>query len=218
MKLLLTSGGNTNKSIENSFIKLLGKSPQKSKLAFIPTAANVEKENKTWLINDINNFKKIGFSCFDIVDTAAVPKDIWLPRLDRADVLIIGGGVVYYLLEQIKKSGLEKILPEFLKTKVYVGISAGSMVMAKNISLSSLDILYFEKTKKIKNSNGLGYIDFEIRPHLNSKWYPKLKFDYLSKLAKQTPHCFYALDDNSAIEVIDKKISIISEGKWKKFN
>jgi len=218
MKLLLTSSGITNKSIEKALSKLLGKSFKNATLAFVPTAANVEKGDKSWLIKDVENFRKLAFSSFDIVDISAVQKDIWLPSFENADVLVFGGGNVNYLLKWMKKSGLEKILPKLLGTKVYVGISAGSMIAAKTISFSKSNILYYEKTGRLDRTKGLGFVGFEIRPHLNSKWFPKVRLPYLEKLAKETPNTFYAIDDNTAIQVIDNKISVVSEGEWKKFN
>jgi len=218
MKLLLTSSGNTNKSIEKELLKLLGRPFNKSNLTFIPTAANVEEGDKTWLVDDMNNFRKLNFASFDIIDISAVSKSIWLPSFEKADILVFGGGNVYHLLKWIKKSGLEILLPELLKTKVYVGISAGSMVTAKSISLTSSDILYYEETGKPKNTKGLGLVDFEIRPHLNSTWFPRVRLEFLEKLAKETPNTFYAIDDDTAIKIVDSKISIVSEGKWRKFN
>lgn len=120
MKLLLTSSGKTNKSIGKALLDLLGKPFEKTNLTFIPTAANVEQGDKMWLVDDMNNFRKMNFASFDIVDISAVSKDIWFPSFNKADVLVFGGGDTYYLLSWIKKSGLEKILPELLKTKVYV--------------------------------------------------------------------------------------------------
>ncbi len=218
MKLLLTSSGITNKSIERALLDLLGKPFEKANLTFIPTAANVEKGDKAWLVNDINNFRKLGFASLEITDISAVPKDIWLPSFEKADVLVFGGGNVYYLLECIRRIGLDKLLLNFLETKVYVGISAGSMVTAKNISLSTAGVLYYEQTGGFKNKKGLGLVDFELRPHLNSKWFPKVRLPYLKKLAEKIPYSFYAIDDKTAIKIVDDKISIVSEGEWKKFN
>lgn len=218
MKLLLTSSGNTNKSIENAILDLLGKPFQKAKLVFIPTAANPEEGDKSWLVDDMNNFKKLNFSRFDVVDISAVPKSIWHPIFKKADIFVFGGGDTIYLRESIRKSGLEIILPELLKTKIYVGISAGSMVTAKNISLSTAGILYYEKYGKFKNRKGVGLVDFELRPHLNSKWFPKVKLPYLKELAGKASYTLYAIDDDTAIKVVDDKASIVSEGEWKKFN
>lgn len=217
MKLLLTSSGITNKSIEIALLELLGKPFKKSHLTFISTAANIEKGDKTWLFDDMNNFRKLGFASLDFIDISAVPRSIWYPSFEKADILVFGGGNVNYLLKWINKSGLKEYLPKLLETKVYVGISAGSMVTAKNVSLSSSGILYYEKIGNFENTKGLGFIEFEIRPHLNSKWFPKVNLEYLEKLAKVTSNTFYAIDDNTAIQVVDNKISIISEGKWKEF-
>ncbi|OGH48363.1 MAG: hypothetical protein A3G66_04010 [Candidatus Levybacteria bacterium RIFCSPLOWO2_12_FULL_39_17] len=118
MKLLLTSSGKTNKSIESALLELLGKPFEKANLIFVPTAANAEQGDKSWLVDDMNNFRKMNFASFDIVDISAVSKDVWLPSFNKADVLVFGGGNTYHLLNWIKKSGLEKILPELLKTKV----------------------------------------------------------------------------------------------------
>lgn len=218
MKLLLTSSGNTNKSIENELLKLLGKPFKKSHITFIPTAANEEVGDKSWLVDDMNNFKKIGFSLFDIADLSAVPADVWMPSFEKAEILVFGGGNVNYLLESIKKSGADKVLPKLLETRVYVGISAGSMIASKNISLTSSDLLYYEEKGKVGNTKGLGLVDFEIRPHFNSKEFPKVRIPNLKKLSKETPNAFYAIDDNTAVKVVDNKVSIVTEGKWKKFD
>lgn len=218
MKLLLTSSGLTNKSIKKTLLELLGKPFEKSHLVFVPTAANPEEGDKSWLIDDLHNFRKLQFASIDIIDIAAIPKAKWLARFKKADILVFGGGDTNYLLDHIRKSGLEEILKSLLKTKIYVGISAGSMVTARNVSLSIAGILYYEKTGGFKNKTGLGFVDFELRPHLNSNWFPKVKLAYLKKLAEKVPYSFYAIDDDTALKVINGEVSVISEGDWKKFN
>ncbi len=218
MKLLLTSGGITNPSIANALSELLGKPFGKSHLTFIPTAANVEKGDKTWLVTDMYNLLKLGFSSFDITDISAVPKDYWLPSFEKADVLVFGGGNTSHLLTWMEKLGVKDALPTLLQTKVYMGISAGSMVAAKTVSLSKEGILYYETVGSFVDSKGLGFVDFEIRPHLNSPDFPKVRLDYLEKLARETPMTFYAIDDASAVKVDGATVSVVSEGKWKKFN
>lgn len=93
MKLLLTSSGNTNKSIENALLKLLKKPFNKADIVFIPTAANVEEDISGWLEQDINNFRKLGFRSFNIIDISEVKKDAWLPVFEKADILVFGEGV-----------------------------------------------------------------------------------------------------------------------------
>lgn len=218
MKLLLTSAGITNKTIEQALANLLGKPFSASHLTYIPTAMHLEKGDKSWVVEDMEHFKNLGFTTFDIIDLAVVGEEIWLPSFQKADVLVFGGGNVKFLLEWMGKSGVKEALPELLRTKVYVGISAGSMVTAHHITLSSSDILYYEETGNLPETEGLGFIDFEIRPHLNSKWFPKVRLPYLEQLAHEAKQPFYAIDDNTALQVVDGEVTVITEGIWKKFN
>jgi dipeptidase E len=218
MKLLLTSSGITNSSIEYSLIGLVEKSFGDAHVTFIPTAMHPESGDKSWVVDDMQNFKKLGFASFDVIDLAVVSRNIWLPSFQQADILVFGGWNVKFLIEWIEKSGVKEVLPELLKTKVYVGISAGSMVTATHISLSSSDILYYEETGNLPETAGLGFIDFEIRPHLNSKWFPKVRLPYLEELSKEARSSFYAIDDSTAIQLIDGEVTVITEGEWKKFD
>lgn len=218
MKLLLTSSGITNSTIAKALSDLLGKPFEKSAVTFIPTAANVEPGDKKFVVNDMYNVMKLGFKTFDVMDISAISKDYWLPSFRAADVLVVGGGNDRHLLTWLNKSGVALELPELLKTKVYMGISAGSIVAAKKVSLSVLGILYYERTKKFKDDAGLGLVDFEIRPHLNSEWFPQVTLSNLAKIAPQHRGSFYAIDDATAIKVDGENITVVSEGKWKKFH
>ncbi|MDO8452778.1 MAG: Type 1 glutamine amidotransferase-like domain-containing protein [bacterium] len=215
MKLLLTSAGFTNKSIAKACEELTGKPLKKLKLAFVPTAANVEEGDKDWLINDLYRTRKL-FKEVDIIDISAVGKEIWEPRLRGADVLMFGGGNSFHLMNCLEKSGLKDLLPELLKTKVYVGISAGSICCGP--SLKSLKSWYYPDLEDEKGDIALKFVNFHFRPHLNSKWFPKVREEILEEFAKEFPEPFYALDDQSAIKVDGEKVTIVSEGVWKKFN
>ena len=132
MKLLLTSAGIKNDSIAKALEELVGKTANGVRIAFIPTAANVEEGDKGWLIEDYRNLKKREYEV-DIVDISALPREMWEPRLKQANVIMVGGGNTFHLMYWLRKVGLDKLLPELLKTRVYVGISAGSMVVSKSI-------------------------------------------------------------------------------------
>jgi dipeptidase E len=218
MKLLLTSGGLMNKSIVAALQDLAPKPLKELKLVFIPTAANVEKGDKWWLIDDLNNCQKTGFSAIDIVDFTAVPKDVWLPRLQDADIYLFGGGNTFHLAHSLQKSGLDKLLPELLKTRIYMGISAGSVITGKNITLSDSVRLYSEDIGNVDAMHGLGFVDFQIRPHLDSEHFPQMNSNVLKEVTKDIPDTVYAIDDQSAIKIDGDDMTIISEGKWEKFN
>lgn len=216
MKLLLTSAGLSNKSIIKAFNNLVGLTNKKIHIAFIPTAANVEEGNKDWLIDDINNLKKQGYGSVDIVDISAIGPNIWKPRLKASNVIFFGGGNTFHLMHWVHKSGLDKQLPELLKTRVYAGISAGGCIAGPTIYNSVQNL--FDEKYELMIKEGLGLVNFQFVPHLNSPYFKKIRIKYLEKAAKKVKEPVFVVDDNSAIQIVDNKVTPISEGIWKKIN
>lgn len=209
MKLLLTSAGITNTSLATELKKLVG---GEMKIAFIPTASNVEEGEKDWLIKNYNQCEELGL--VDIVDISAIGRSVWLPRLEKANVIFFGGGNTAHLMREIVKAGLDKELPNLLKRRVYVGISAGSVAASKRISASS-EFLYGDEHES--DPPGLGYVNFHIRPHLNSPYFPKVTDTNLKEVSKNLDGDLYALDDQSGILCVEGKVTVISKGVWKKY-
>lgn len=218
MKLLLTSGGLTNKSISKALFELVGKKPSETTLVFIPTAANYQPDDMSWFINDLNNIQKQGFRSVSIADISAIDRSMWLPRLEAADVLFFEGGNTFHLMEWINKSGLAELLPELLKTKVWVGVSAGSMVTNPDLALKISQTVYEEDFDRKENMLALGFVDFYFLPHLNSEYFKKLREENIRNAVKDSSKKVYALDDEGALKIIDGKVEIVSEGKWLEIN
>lgn len=218
MKLLLTSGGLTNKSIISTLRDLVQKPFNQLRLAFVPTASNIEEGDKWWLIKDLETCRKLKFKSIDIVDISALPKEIWQKRLEKANLLLFEGGNTYYLMYWIMRSGLQDQLPKLLESRVYVGISAGSRVVTTGLALSDTKKEFIKKTGKEISDKGLGYVDFQIEPHINSPHFPKRTFEAAGKQPQTISNTLYAIDDNTAIKVAGERVTVVSEGKWKKFN
>jgi len=213
MKLMLTSAGISNKLLGDVLKKLVGKN---MKIAFIPTASNLEEGDKKWVENDINNFRNLGD--VSIVDISKLKKNVWLKKLEWANVIVVGGGDTAYLMKWVVKSGLNSELPELLKSRVYVGISAGSVILSRAIQTKAE---YFFKLydDEVKNPpKGLGLIDFDIRPHLNSPYFPRVNEKNFAQIFKNLKADLYAIDDSSAVVFNDGKIEVVSEGKWIKYS
>lgn len=138
--------------------------------------------------------------------------------MEEADVLFFEGGNSYHLMEWLNKSGLAQILPELLKTKIYVGLSAGSMVTGKDLALIQSQILYGEDWERKEDMAGLNFVDFYFFPHLNSPHFNLRKEDIIREAVKDIHGKVYAMDDNSALKIVDGKVEIISEGKYLIFN
>ncbi len=231
MKLLLTSNGLSNPSIANALEELVGKPREQIKIAFIPTAAfpedDDEHESRDWLIDDLYRIKEFcGF--IDVVSLADLPKQVVMARLEYVDVIFVGGGNTFYLSYWMEKIGLFDSLPKFLETRVYAGISAGSMIATASIRTASqaiedtgkyYDELYDELGPKGQSAGRAAQlVDFALRPHFGSVSFPNVKGDFLQAIADDTKLPLYAIDDNSAIKVVDGAIEVISEGQWELFN
>src|SRR3989344_7805936 len=217
MKLLLTSDGITNQSIANALFELVGKKPSETSIAFIPTAMNVNDGDKSWFADDLYNIKKLGLKNLDVVDISALPKKLWLPRLEKADVLFFSGGNSSHLMRWMKESGLKELLPDLLKTKVYAGISAGSMVTNPTLALSSQDKkIYYEEEFNYRSEEALNYVNFYVRPHYNSPDFPHAREEVLKNIAKDLDLPLYGLDDQSALKVVDGEVEVVSEGEYLK--
>jgi len=219
MKLLLTSGGFKNQSIVRALQELTTKPFSELKVAFIPTAANLESGDKQdWFIKDLINLKELKFNSIDIVDISALPKEIWLDRLNEVDIIYVEGGNTYHLMYWFNQSGLSKILPELLKTKIYVGVSAGTIITTPSLLNADFEKQPVLDIKEIAYDNGLSLVEFMVEPHMNSVWFPESNFENLEKRSKDYKYPIYGLDDNSAIKIEDDRIEIVSEGEWKRYN
>src|SRR3989344_5822959 len=171
MKLLLTSSGLTNNSIANALFELTGKKPEETTVVFIPTASNVEQGDKDWLITDLMNLKKQSFKSIEITDISAVDEKIWKPSLERADVLFFEGGNTYHLMRWLNKSSLSEILPELLENKVYVGVSAGSMVTNPDLALKLSQLIYEEDMLETEELKALNVVDDKIEVISEGEWF-----------------------------------------------
>ncbi|MFZ2048881.1 MAG: Type 1 glutamine amidotransferase-like domain-containing protein [Minisyncoccia bacterium] len=212
MKFLLTSAGITNPSIAKAVVDLVGKPANNISLVFIPTAANLIAEDKGWLIDNLNDLKKQGYLSIDILDIAGTPKDNWLPRLESADLICFGGGNEQYLAKVMRESGMDATLADLLKSRVYMGISAGSMVVGQFLPESLMKVVYPEEVFD-SMAPSLALVDLLFIPHLNSPYFMQARRSVLDNLKNEITHPLYACDDRSALKVIDGKIEIVSEGE-----
>ena len=216
MKLLLTSQGLFNDSIANALYDLTGKDPQQTTVVFVPTATNGDTGDKTWFIDDLWNIRKRGFKSIEITDISAVEEKVWRPSMEGADVLFFEGGCCYHLMRWLEKSGLKELLPDLLANKVYVGASAGSMVAGPRLLLHLSKRVYEQErlVDEKENVEGLNLVDFYFLPHLNTEGFPGMVSESLKASVSAVDKPLYAIDDNSALKIVDREIEVISEGEW----
>lgn len=219
MKLLLTSAGISNKSIHNALVDLLGKPVAEATALFVPTAiyalpggGEIARGVICGSIGD--PFCEMGWKSLGILELTAlssIKKELWVSKLQETDVLLVGGGDCQYLCYWMKRSGLTDLLPSLLGKMVYVGLSAGSMVMTR------YGTTYNAHTLPAESDKSLGLVDIALHPHLDHEWFPENSLTNLEKLAATLPVSSYLIDDQTAIKVTST-IEVVSEGNWKLLN
>jgi len=214
MKLLLTSWWITNKSIEKALFDLVWKKAEETIIAVIPTASNMEKWDKTWLINDLINLKNLNLKSIEITDFTATTPEIYFESFKKADVLFFEWWNTAYLMTKLIEYWLDKKLKDILKNKVYVWVSAWSMVSSKDLLIKTFNELYEEDSLLEKNIEWLNLVDFYFLPHLNTKFFKKIRKKNILKIWKKIKGKIYVLDDNSAIKINAEKLEVVSEWEW----
>lgn len=216
MKLLLTSAGIKNTSIHNALVELLGKPIAESTALCIPTAAYAVPggAGAAWRIitgRAATPLCELGWKSLGVLELTAlpsVPEDHWVPLVRQTDALLVGGGEPRYLSYWMRRSGLVDLLPSLHNT-VYVGVSAGSMVMGPNVGEA-----FAESTG---GDEALGVVDFSMFPHLDHEMHPDQSMAGAAKWAASIPVPGYAIDDQTAITVTGGAVEVVSEGHWKLF-
>jgi dipeptidase E len=221
MKFLLTSAGVTNTSIHDSLVDLLGKPIAECDALCIPTASYghpMAGPGRAWAFISGREPRtpmcELGWKSLGVLELTALPSidtERWVHWVREADVLLVNGGDALYLCYWMRQSGLADLLPSLLET-VWVGLSAGSMVMTPRIGE---DFVHWKSPTA--GDETLGLVDFSIFPHLESPDLPTNTLAAAERWAADIAGPAYAIDDQTAITVVDGIVDVISEGQWKLF-
>jgi dipeptidase E len=218
VKLLLTSGGVTNPTIRTALVGLLGRPVEQCHALCVPTAqwghplcgpASVRglvAGGTTW-----RHLTGLGWASVGVLELTALPTvgaQRWVPWVREADVLLVDGGDATYLCHWMRESGLADLLPD-LPELVWVGVSAGSMVMTPRIGTM------FVEWASAPDDRTLGMVDFSIFPHLDV--FPQNTMAAAERWAAEVGHPAYAVDDSTAVRVDGDVVDVVSEGRWRHF-
>ena len=242
MKLLLTSSGITNASIEDALVDLLGKPIPESTALIIPTAIYPFPGGGGMAWRAITGasggpLAGLPWKSLGVLELTALPsieEDAWLPMLEETDALLVWGGDVLYLAYWMRQSGLAELLRSGHLASVYVGVSAGSMAATGRFGetyvdpprgtgepLSSENVVFETADGQINRilvtAEGIGLVDFALIPHLDHDRHEDASLANAEIWAGGLPVPTYAIDDQTAIKVVDGNIEVVSEGHWKLF-
>ena len=220
MKLLLTSAGIKNPSIHEALIDLLGKPIARSDALCIPTAAYGSSYSTPigpWRFisgRSEQPMTELGWKSLGVLELTALPStrsDRWVEWVRETDALLVNGGDALYLCHWMRESGLADLLPS-LRDTVWVGFSAGSMVLTPRIGK---DFIGWKSPSG--SDETLGTVDFSIFPHVDHPDLPENTMAEAERWAAGLSNPAYAIDDDTAIKVVHDTIEVISQGHWKLF-
>ncbi|GHJ47178.1 peptidase E [Catellatospora sp. TT07R-123] len=221
MKLLLTDSGIQNRSIRDALVDLLGKPIEESTALIVPTALHAQQGGAVQAYRVVSGqedrapMAQLGWKSLGLLELTALPsigEQRWVPLVEEADALLVEGGDPMFLAYWMRESGLAGLLPTLSDT-VYVGLSAGSMVMTPRIGED-----FVRWSPPDGGDQTLGMVDFAIFPHLD---YPGMTSNSMAnaeKWAAAMPMRAYAIDNQTAIKVTGADVEVVSEGQWRLFN
>jgi dipeptidase E len=217
VKLLLTSGGVTNTTIREALVGLLGKPIAECTALCIPTAeyghpmCTPASARRFVVGEEPGEICGLGWKSVGLLELTALPSmgdERWLPWVRGADVLLVDGGDAGYLCHWMRESGLADLLPTLPDT-VWVGVSAGSMVMTPRIGED-----FVRWRSPAGDDSTLGVVDFSICPHLAEEGMPGNTMAEARAWAAGISGPAYVMDDQTAITVVDGAVEVVSEGRW----
>ena len=242
MRALLTSAGIKNRSIHDALVDLLGKPIAESNALFIPTALYPFPGGPGMAWRAIcgkapSPLCELGWRSLGVLELTALPsieEAAWVPTVRNADALLVGGGDPLFLASWMRRSGLTGLLPTLRSEAVYVGVSAGSIAATSIFvetytkpprgtdgPLKSENIVFTtsqgDVARILVTGQGAGLVDFAVIPHLEHPDHPDASWANAATWAGRIPAPTYAIDDETAICVVDGVARVVSEGHWKLF-
>ena len=221
MRLLLTSAGVNNASIRNALLDLLGRPFEQCTALCIPTAQyghpSVGPGVMPWEFvsgTGESQMTQLGWKSVGLLELTALPsidEAQWVPLVRETDVLLAAGGDALYLCHWMRESGVADLLAE-LSDIVWVGMSGGSMVMTPRIGEP-----FMGWSPPTGDDRALGLVDFAIYPHLDHPELPSNTMANAETWAATLGCPSYAIDDDTAISVVQDVVEVVSEGNWRRF-
>jgi dipeptidase E len=207
MKLVLCSEGFHTLNTVEACVRLVGKPQDQISVGIINEAFAVEDGDKRWVLDNLNSVANNFSAEIDVVNLLALPINEVEARLSDKDVIFVVGGDTDYLMSVFQKTGFDKLLPKLLETKVYVGSSAGSMVVGKRISAGAYRLIYGEESKWDIDQY-VGLVDLSVMPHLDSPHFPNRK-ESLIEAVGNFEGKVYGLRDDSAVVIDEDSVTTI---------
>ena len=203
-KLFLSSSFS---DVANLFPDFAGQNCAGKRVVFIPTASLLE--DVTFYVDDDKKaLQKLGMVVEELEISSASNEEI-KNSISNADYIFVAGGNTFYLLQELKRKNVDKMIVEYVNNgKLYIGSSAGSMILSKDIGYAR----YMDSPDIAQDLHGtfssLSVIDFFIVPHFTD-------FPFMEVAEKTVAEFSDTLDirpisNNQVITVDGEKVELLT--------
>ncbi|MEF2764284.1 MAG: Type 1 glutamine amidotransferase-like domain-containing protein [Mediterraneibacter sp.] len=176
-------------------------------VTYIPTAAIAEEiegmaEEETRMLEDLG-------LTVDELEVSTASRETVREKLMKNDMIFVGGGNTFFLLQELKRSGADQIIAqEVEKGKFYIGESAGAIAACPDIGYSAvMDVP--DKAPGLTDYTGMGLVDFYVVPHLG---HPEMGPGAEMIIEKYSSELdLKGINDYQAILVEGDRVSILPE-------
>jgi dipeptidase E len=219
VNLLLTSSGLRNETLRDALRDMLGKPFGSANIVYVPTASVAEPGDHGWFVANMNRLHGLGWREFDVLELNGLPRQMVLDRLLHADVVYAEGGSHYHLARSITGNNLADGVLKALEDRVYVGVSAGSMIFSRHLTEHSAEIIGDAADLHALGATTVeppfGLFDWYLKPHLHSPDFPERDDAWADRIVERADFPIYFIDDDTAVRVIDDEVDVVSEGRWR---
>nr|WP_269329712.1 Type 1 glutamine amidotransferase-like domain-containing protein [Kineosporia babensis] len=216
---MLTSSGLRNESLQDALRDMVGQPFGSANVVYLLTASVAQPGDHGWVVADLNRVHGLGWREFDILELNGLPQQMVLERLRRADVIYVQGGNQYHLARSITANHLAADLLKILEDRVYVGVSAGSMIFSRHLNERSADVIGDRADLEVLGATilepPLGLFDWYLKPHLDSPDFPERDDTWADDICGRADFPIYFIDDETAVRIVDDRVDVVSEGRWR---
>ncbi|MGA4709874.1 Type 1 glutamine amidotransferase-like domain-containing protein [Bacillus safensis] len=202
-KMFLCSSFKDSYSLLSDFA---GESLKGKRVTFFPTASAVE-EVTHYVEAAKEAFQQLGMQLETVqIDEQSVEEITQM--IKQNDVIYVSGGNTFYLLQELRKQRLDDVLKEEInKGKLYIGESAGSIIMAPSVEyISMMDDQ--EKAPELSLFQGFNEISRYPVPHMHNAYLGEAAEQIIEKYQETLDLC--PLTDEQALLVTGEQAEVKS--------
>ena len=223
MSMLLTSDGVLHGPAHDALLDLLGKPISESRTVVVLDGMLPFAGDKGGMLDHVQQYRALGWAECDVLTLSSGPASGIEARLRAADVVFCYGGTNHWLAHSWRATGLAPVLRELLDEKVYVGMSAGSMIFSTlhSAAVEALDDQPEVEMLELESvAPALPLFDWFLFAHLGADYFPETTDEWAQQTARRLGGEAWFLSDGSALLLRDSAADpeIVSEGHWLHFD